>query len=59
MTNYRSNAPCEIMNFPDFRQMKSEKGSGVHREVLLSYLRDYAKHFHVLPFMKVIKVKYF
>ncbi|XP_033228369.1 flavin-containing monooxygenase FMO GS-OX-like 2 [Belonocnema kinseyi] len=48
----RSNAPCELMNFPDFRQMKSEKGSGVHRKVLLSYLHDYANHFQVLQFIK-------
>ncbi|XP_043463651.1 flavin-containing monooxygenase FMO GS-OX-like 2 [Leptopilina heterotoma] len=51
----RSNAPCELMNFPDFRTMKGNKGSGVHREILLSYLRDYANHFQILHFIKFFK----
>lgn len=51
----RSNAPCELMNFPDFRKMKADKGSGVHRELLLSYLRDYANYFQILRFIKFFK----
>ncbi|XP_033215018.1 flavin-containing monooxygenase FMO GS-OX5-like isoform X2 [Belonocnema kinseyi] len=50
--NLRTNLPCEIMNFPDYRKMKGDKSSTVTHQQVLAYLKDYAKHFQLCQFIQ-------
>jgi adenylate kinase len=49
----RTNLPAQIMNFPDYMAMiAQEPGSVGHRDVL-TYLKDYAKHFDICQYIHV------
>ncbi|XP_051175246.1 uncharacterized protein LOC127290596 isoform X2 [Leptopilina boulardi] len=48
----RTNLPCEIMNFPDYRKMKGDKSSTVTHEQILSYLKNYSEHFQLCQYIQ-------
>ncbi|XP_043468284.1 flavin-containing monooxygenase FMO GS-OX-like 2 [Leptopilina heterotoma] len=48
----RTNLPCEIMNFPDYRKMKGDKFSTATHQQILSYLQNYAQHFQLYQYIQ-------
>lgn len=49
--NFSTNLPMQIMEFPDFPWR--QKQSFVHHSKVLQYLVDYAKHFGLLPYIRL------
>ncbi|KAB7507516.1 Flavin-containing monooxygenase FMO GS-OX-like 1 [Armadillidium nasatum] len=49
--NLLTNLPKEVMAFPDFPFKEGEK-SFIHHTEVLQYLKDYADHFKLIPWIK-------
>lgn len=49
----RTNLPKEIMNFPDYREIKGGNRSCVSHDVIRDYLEDYAVHFDLKQHIRV------
>ncbi|XP_001603494.1 flavin-containing monooxygenase FMO GS-OX4 isoform X1 [Nasonia vitripennis] len=50
--NLRTNLPKELMNFPDYREIKGGNRSCVSHDVIRDYLEDYAVHFDLKQYIR-------